>query len=102
MDRRQHARHPVRMLVQHQSSSADEAFDVDYATDLSRGGLFLHTKRALPKDTTLHVHFSPTKDAQLISAFCRVARVTQDGAGMEFVALDAETRALIDRSVARA
>lgn len=101
MDRRQHARHPVRILVQHHSTTQDD-FDVDYASDLSRGGLFLNTKRALPHNTTLHVQFSPTRDARMVNAFCRVARVTNDGAGMQFVGLDSESKALIDRWVASA
>ena len=48
---------PMRFLVQHQGGT-DQSFDVDYATDLSRGGLFISTLKPLEQSSTLHVHGS--------------------------------------------
>ena len=86
-------------LVQYQGG-ADEAFDVDYATDLSRGGLFISTLKPLAQSSTLHVQFAPKKDAQLISAFCQITDVLPDGVKARFVSLDAESELLIAQAIA--
>ncbi len=85
-ERRAHVRHPVRLLVQHQAGS--QTPEVDYASDVSQGGLFVNTRRAPGANETVHVQFSPGKDARTVEAFCRVARVTDEGFGVAFVALD--------------
>lgn len=87
----------VRFLVQHQSGAGD--VEVDYATDLSKGGLFIATRKPLPREATVHVQFSPAKDARLVSAFCRVTHVTPSGVGAEFVTLDAESAKLLDAAL---
>ena len=89
----------MRFLVQHQGNT-DESFDVDYATDLSRGGLFIATHKAMPAKSTLLVQFAPMKDAQLVSAFCQVTDVTPHGVSAQFLSLDAESEQLIARAVA--
>ncbi len=86
---------PVRLLVQHQVASG-ESFDIDYATALSRGGLFIETRKSFVPDSTLHVQFAPRRDCQLVSVFCRVTHVGPQGIGAEFVGLDAESEKLID------
>lgn len=86
-------------LVQHQAH-ADDGIDVDYARDLSRGGLFISTRKPMSPKATLHVQFSPRKDAQLVSAFCRVTQVTAEGVSAEFVSLDAESARLLDAALA--
>ncbi len=93
-DRRLYTRHPVRLLVQHQTD-AMQTHEVDYATDLSRGGLFIRTANPPPHDTTIHVQFAPAKDARMVEAFCRVARVTRDGVGAEFVQMDDDSACLL-------
>ncbi len=86
-------------LVQHQAHAHD-SLEVDYARDLSRGGLFIATRKPMSPSSTLHVQFAPRKDAQLVCAFCRVTHVTPEGVGAEFVGLDAEAVRLIDAAVA--
>ncbi|MBX7100623.1 MAG: PilZ domain-containing protein [Myxococcaceae bacterium] len=93
-DRRVHPRLPVRLLVQHQTEP-ESAFEVDYAVDLSQGGLFLQTSRALEPNSTLHLQFAPARDARVIECFCRVARVTPDGVGAAFLQLDDGASALL-------
>lgn len=92
-------RSQVRFLVQHQSNP-EEGFEVDYATDLSRGGLFISTRKSLPPQSTVHVQFAPAKDARLVSAFCRVTHVTPQGVGAQFVSLDADSAKLLDATLA--
>jgi hypothetical protein len=94
MERRRHPRFPVRFLVQHHEG-VDDAYEVDYARDMSRGGLFIETTRTFAPLTTLHVQFAPNKDAQLVSAFCRVTRITPGGVGAEFIAIDSESLTLM-------
>ncbi len=89
----------MRFLVQYQGGT-DESFDVDYATDLSRGGLFISTDKALAPHSTLHVQFAPKKDAQLVSAFCQVTDVRPDGVSAQFVSLDPESERLIAQALA--
>lgn len=91
LERRQHPRAPVSLLVRHEAAPG-EPHVVDYASDLSKGGLFIRTARKPAKDDTLHVEFSPARDAKLVRAFCRVARVTPLGIGAEFLQLDPESR----------
>jgi hypothetical protein len=73
MERRRHPRQPVHFLVQHTShqDGHDETWDVDYARDVSRSGIFIATKKVLAASATLHVQFAPRKDATLISEIGR-------------------------------
>jgi len=98
-DRRRHPRIPVTLLVQHQAE-AGAAHDVDYATDLSTGGLFIRTRRPALPGATLQVQFAPGKDSCLIQAYCRVARVTPEGMGAAFVQLDADSAEVLARALA--
>ncbi len=88
-DRRVAGRRPVRFLVQHQSSTDGNAA-FDYASDLSSGGIFIRARTTPPTQATVHVQFSPGKDAIVVSTFARVTHVTNDGFGAAFVGLDDE------------
>lgn len=88
-ERRIAHRKPVRFLVQHQSS-AEAGYEVDYASDLSAGGLFIASRATPPPRSTVHVQFAPGRDAPLVSAFARVTHVTPEGFGAAFIGLDAE------------
>lgn len=101
LERRREPRHAVRLLVRHQSDGEVSPV-VDYASDLSHGGLFIHTDRAVRPDDTLHVEFAPLRDARLVVAFCRVARVTAQGIGAEFVQLDDESKGALAAALATA
>jgi hypothetical protein len=86
-------------LVQHQAQ-ADDAYDVDYATRLSKRGLFIATRKPMAPRATFHVQFSPKRDARMVCAFCRVTEVTAEGVDAEFVNLDAESAQLLDAALA--
>lgn len=93
-ERRAHARHPVRMLVQHHEHT-DAPYEIDYATDLSAGGLFIRTNVVPPLGSTIQVQFAPAKDARMVEAFCLVARITPHGVGAQFVEMDPASLALL-------
>jgi hypothetical protein len=97
-ERRQTTRHAVRLLVRHQSDGELSPV-VDYASDLSHGGLFIQTSRAVRQNETLQVEFAPLRDARLVVAFCRVARITAHGIGAEFVQLDDESKQALDAAL---
>ena len=84
----------MTLLVQHQANITAPQ-QVDYATDLSQGGLFIHTSLPAEPGATLQVQFAPQKDARLVSAFCRVRRITPTGMGAEFIQMDAESQRLL-------
>lgn len=97
-DRRVADRKPVRFLVQHQSTS-EGGYELDYAVDLSVGGLFIRSRATpLPQDT-VHVQFAPGKDAPLVRTFARVTHVTPEGFGAEFVGLDADASQAISSAL---
>ncbi|MBM4778985.1 MAG: PilZ domain-containing protein [Archangiaceae bacterium] len=88
-ERRSLDRKPVRFLVQHQTST-DAGYEVDYASDLSAGGMFIRSNVTPTPHATVHVQFAPAKDAPLVSTFARVTHVTPHGFGTAFIGLDAE------------
>jgi hypothetical protein len=98
-ERRRFPRLPVQFLVQLERSVAGP-HQYEYATNLSRTGLFIHT--AIPPDvgSMIQVQFAPQKDSRLVQAFCRVARITPTGIGADFVQMDAESQALLRRVLA--
>lgn len=95
IERRRHSRTPVRLLVQHQAD-VDAPVEIDYATDLSPGGLFLRTRNPPAPSAMFHLQFAPARDARLVEAFCRVARVTGEGVGVEFIQLDGRSAAVLE------
>jgi hypothetical protein len=97
-ERRTATRKPVRFLVQHQTSS-EAGYELDYASDLSAGGMFISSRATPVPFSTVHVQFAPKKDGTLVSTFARVTHVTNEGFGAAFIGLDAETEALIDSAL---
>ena len=94
-DRRLHTRHAVRILVQH-AENTDAAAEVDYATDVSTGGLFIQTHATPTPGSTMHVQFAPAKDARMVEAFCRVVRLTPHGVAAQFVQMDPASTQLLE------
>jgi hypothetical protein len=93
-ERRIAERKPVRILVKHQSSS-DGGYEVDYASDLSTGGMFIASRSTPPRRATVHVQFSPGKDALVVSTFALVTHVSSLGFGAAFIGLDSEAASAI-------
>jgi hypothetical protein len=80
-DRRVHQRRAANFLVQHSAATGA----IDYARDISTGGIFVTSPHLPTVGDTVQVQFSPERGQQLVVAFCRVARVTAEGFGAEFV-----------------
>lgn len=80
--------------MQHQAH-ADLPAEVDYATDVSPGGLFIKTSKPAAANSTIHVQFHPAKDGRVVEAFCKVTRVTDEGMGAAFLQLDPSATRLL-------
>jgi len=74
-----------------------------YATNLSRGGIFLRTKNPHPVGTLLHLEIQLADGTSVIQARGQVKYAAEEtpsrpgGMGIQFLAMDRESRALIDR-----
>jgi len=83
---------------------------VAYSKNLSRGGLFLRTKKLLPVDSTVRLHLDIPDGGEAISMPCRVAFVRDDtdwgavgqasGMGIEFLEPNEEVRDRVERFLA--
>jgi uncharacterized protein (TIGR02266 family) len=101
-NRRRHGRTPLALLVQFRFSSLEE-FLAEYAVNLSPGGLFINTETPRAEGDIIHVQFSLKDGSQLIEGMGRVVRVITPGTpgrppgmGVEFLDLDARSRALVE------
>ncbi len=88
-----------RLLVQH-TGSVEGGFEVDYATQVTAAGLFIHTDKPVPQNSTLHVQFAPARDARLVSGFARVTQVLPHGFSAQFIGLDGDAAQLITQALA--
>jgi hypothetical protein len=91
---------PVTLKIRRQTTTHAPT-DVEYATDLSEGGLFIRTAEKAKPGTTLNVSFAPGANAsQEVQARGRVVRVTKDGMAIEFIELDSDSRLLLSYTLA--
>jgi uncharacterized protein (TIGR02266 family) len=102
-DRRAHPRLPLNMLVQFRLHDMDE-FLRHYAVNISAGGMFIRTEHAHPIGSMVYLQFSLEDGAKLIEGLGKVVHVNpadhpSPGMGIEFVSLDAESLALIERII---
>jgi type IV pilus assembly protein PilZ len=109
-EKRRHARAPLRARVDFELVS-DETFLFEYASNLSRGGIFLATHNPLPVGTKLVLRFAlPDEPSRTIRVAGRVTWVNpyvqggknlNPGMGIEFVDLSHEDQEAISRIVRR-
>ncbi|MGQ0504859.1 MAG: PilZ domain-containing protein [Myxococcaceae bacterium] len=99
-ERRRHPRIPVKLQIKRKTTThAPES--VEYATDLSEGGLFIRTKEtSVKKGATLEIAFSPSGHTKEVQARGRVVRVTNEGLAIEFLELDPDSRILLGYALA--
>ena len=76
---------------------------MEYARNLSMGGVFIETNEPRPKGTIVHFQFALRNGTRLIEGLGRIVRVNppdspHPGMGIEFTNLDEDSQALI-RSV---
>ncbi len=108
-DTRRDKRAPVALKVRFKSATLDE-FVEQYAQDISRGGAFIKSKKPMAVGTLLKFEFRLQDDSSVIRGVGRVVwqrpREQADaehppGMGIKFIKMDAESRALVERIVAR-
>src|SRR6186997_2240800 len=93
-ERRRHPRVPVRLQIK-RKTTVHAPEQVEYATDLSEGGLFIRTpSTGVQLGATIHVSFAPSEHTKEIQARGRVVRVTKEGLALEFIELDQDSRLL--------
>jgi type IV pilus assembly protein PilZ len=86
-----------------------DGFITDWATNISRGGIFINTRTPLPVGTTVRLIISLPDAAFPFDLTGRVTRVNEfensasqvPGMGIEFVDVDEDKRARIERFVDR-
>ena len=86
-----------------------DGFITDWAVNISRGGIFINTRKPLPVGTTVRLIVSLPDTAFPFDLAGRVARVNEfdnpanqvPGMGIEFLDVDDEKRARIERFVER-
>jgi uncharacterized protein (TIGR02266 family) len=84
-DKRRHERTPVRLIVEYDGA---EDFVGDYTENLSNGGTFIHTSRALERETTIQLvlSFPGLLEPIAIEGIVRWSRAgSQPGVGVEFI-----------------
>jgi len=100
-NRRKSARRPISMQVRYRSL---DSFFFDYALNINHGGLFIKTRRPLPRGSEVEIEFELPELPRPFRTSGRVVRVVfpgedEDepaGMGIEFNLLPEEDRNLID------
>jgi len=91
---------PLTAIVQCRWETLEELVP-EYASDISTSGVFIRSEAPRPVGTTVFLQVTLKGGARIVEAFGRVARVGRDsqgvpGMGVQFVAFDEESRALVE------
>jgi len=102
-DRRSFPRLPLKLLVQIRLHDMEE-FMREHAANISAGGMFIRSRDAHPEGSMVYVQFTLEDGLHLIEGLAKVVHVNPPshpvpGMGLEFVNLDPESLALIDKIV---
>ena len=105
---RRHQRLHHELLVAHRYSTV-QGFITDWATNISRGGIFINTRKPHPVGSTIRLIISLPDAAFPFELTGRVTRVNEfdnpmnevPGMAVEFVDVDEDRRARIERFVER-
>ena len=107
-DTRKDKRAPLSLKVRFKSATVDE-FIEQYATDISRGGIYIKSKQPMPIGTLLKFEFQLKDESKLIQGVGRVVwkREAGEGAtdanpsgmGIKFIKMDPESKALVEQIV---
>lgn len=96
-ERRSHQRIPIKLPVEYKSLSD---FFVDYALDISHGGMFVATEQAFDLGTPVSVRFN-LPDApgsfEATGVVVRYGKKPAEGVGINFDPLSENARAVIER-----
>ena len=106
-EQRRHPRVTTALLVQYRQDLL-EGYRVEYATDVSRSGLFVRTDRPHPAGALVQFQLTPRDGAALIEGLGRVVRATppQDaqagnaaGMAIEFLGFDRDMLDALEQRV---
>jgi type IV pilus assembly protein PilZ len=105
---RRHQRLHHELLVAHRYSTV-QGFITDWATNISRGGIFINTRKPQPVGSTIRLIISLPDAAFPFELIGRVTRVNEfdnpanevPGMAVEFLDVDEEKRTRIERFVDR-
>lgn len=96
-ERRAHPRIPIKLKVEYTSLTD---FFVDYATDISHGGMFVSTERELKVGKPVNVRFVLPGTKEAFEASGKVVRRSDKpakGVGIKFDPLSDSAKALIEK-----
>lgn len=98
-ERRQHPRASASIPVELRAPSFGDLAK-DATSDLSAGGMFIRTERALEEGDVIDFRILTEREGGVIEGKARVARVTADGVGVEFLELVEPNRSMLNTLVA--
>ena len=98
-ERRKFARIPLNLLIQVRFDTFEQ-FIVQYADNISEGGLFLKSDDPKEKGSMIYLQFALRDGTKLIEGLGKVVHVNPKGSahpgmGVEFVSFDEESREMI-------
>lgn len=97
-DRREFARYRAAFRVQFAST---RDFVVEYAENISRGGVFIATSSPAPRDATIDVRLELPDGGPAAEAVARVVHVSEHGMGCQFIEMPDAFRARLDAFLER-
>ena len=106
VDQRKDKRAPASLKVKYKSATVDQ-FIEQFGTDVSRGGIFIKTKKPLDTGALLKLELQLSDASPVIHGIGRVCfrRETPQepnlpaGMGIKFIKLDPGSRAIVERIV---
>jgi type IV pilus assembly protein PilZ len=108
-NRRRYPRAPLSLLVQFRFNTVQE-FMMEYATNISIGGMFIRTTEPREIGTLIYFQFTLKDGSKLIEGLGRVTWVSkydpentsgeqEPGMGLEYVNVDEESMTLVEQIV---
>jgi molecular chaperone DnaK len=99
-ERRRSPRVPLNLLIQFRFDSLEE-FLVDYADNISEGGMLLRSDDPRPIGSLVYLQFTLKDGTRLIEGLGKVVHSSAAGLGVEFVSFDEESTQMIQAIVAQ-
>ena len=97
-NRRRYPRAPLSLLVQFRFNTVQE-FLMEYATNLSFGGMFIRTTEPREIGTLIYFQFTLKDGSKLIEGLGRVVHSSTSGMGVEFVSVLEPSASIIRKLV---
>jgi hypothetical protein len=98
MPDRRYERVDVPLLVQYRFGALDE-WHIDYAVNVSQGGMFLAADTTRPVGTRVYVQLTTRDGAHLLQGEGKVVRQTTGGHAIELTGFDDEAKQVLETLV---